>query len=137
MADIRAYTEKYNDFARQLLWKYYEENNDQNIVMSPFSVLTLLVIAADATAGETRNEVLKALSEDLENDDIISLICKIQSVLTEGHALSSANAVCVQHSIKDTITPDYPDFLQTQFGGEFFSSPDNGKNDCFLRRQYS
>ena len=57
MVEISTYTEKYNDFARQLLWKYYEENNDQNIVMSPFSVLTLLVIAADATAGETRNEV--------------------------------------------------------------------------------
>ena len=45
-------------------------------------------------------------------------------MLTEGHALSSANAVCVQHSIKDTISPDYPGSLKAQFGGEFFSSPD-------------
>ena len=54
--------------------------------MSPFSVLMLLAIAADATAGGTRNEILKALSGDIEYDDIINLICKIQSVLTESHA---------------------------------------------------
>lgn len=124
MVDISAYTEKYNNFTRQLLRKFYEEKKDQNIVMSPFSVLMLLAIAADATAGDTRNEILKALSEDLGYDDITDLVCKIQSVLTKSRALSSANAVCVQHSVKDTITPDYPSFLQAQFGGEFFSSPD-------------
>lgn len=124
MVDISTYKEKYNAFAQQMLRKFYEENKDQNIVMSPFSVLMLLAIAADATAGDTRNEILKALSDDLGYDDVIDLLCKIQSVLTEGRALSSANAVCVQHSIEDTITPDYPSFLEAQFGGELFCSSD-------------
>lgn len=124
MVDISTYNEKYNAFAQQLLQYFYGENKDRNIVMSPFSVLMLLAIAADATAGDTRNEILKALSDDLDYDDIINLICKIQSVLTKGSALSSANAVCVQHSIEGTIKPDYPTFLQAQFGGELFSSSD-------------
>lgn len=124
MVELSTYTEKYNDFAKQLLQNLYEEHKDQNVVMSPFSVLMLLAIAADATAGDTRDEILKALSDDLGYDDIINLICKIQSVLTKGSVLSSANAVCVQHSIEDTITPDYPSFLQAQFGGELFTSSD-------------
>lgn len=44
--------------------------------------------------------------------------------MTNGSVLSSATAVCVQHSIEDTIAPDYPRFLQAQFGGELFSSSD-------------
>ena len=55
MVEISKYTEKYNNFARELLWKIYKEKEDQNIVMSPFSVLMLLAIAADATTGDTRN----------------------------------------------------------------------------------
>ena len=84
----------------------------------------LLGIAAAATAGNTRAEILRVLSDDLDCDEITNLLCKIQAVLTEGHALSSANAVCVHHTIEDTITPDYPVFLQTQFGGQLFSTPD-------------
>ena len=124
MAEISAYTGKYNQFARQLLQKYYAENKDRNLVLSPFSILMLLGIAAAATAGNTRAEILRVLSDDLDCDEITNLLCKIQAVLTEGHALSSANAVCVQHTIEDTITPDYPVFLQAQFGGQLFSTPD-------------
>ena len=122
MIEISCYTKKYNNFANLLLQNLEEEHKDKNVVMSPFSVLMLLAIAADATAGDTRNEILKALSGDQGNDDIIALICNIQSVLTEGHALSTANAVCVQHSIENTIKPDYPILLRKQFNGEFFSS---------------
>lgn len=124
MAEISAYTGKYNQFARQLLQKYYAENKDRNLVLSPFSILMLLGIAAAATAGNTKAEILRVLSDDLDCDEIANLLCKIQAVLTEGHALSSANAVCVQHTIEDTITPDYPVFLQAQFGGQLFSTPD-------------
>ena len=124
MAEISAYTERYNLFAQQLLQKYYGERKDQNLVISPFSILMLLAIAADATAGDTSAEILSVLSDNLNHDEITSLLCKIQSALTEGHALSSANAVCIQHSIEDTVTPDYPAFLQAQFGGQLFSSRD-------------
>lgn len=120
MAEISAYTGKYNQFTRQILQKFYVAKKDQNLVLSPFSILMLLAIAADATDGDTRTEILNVLSDDLDYDDCINLFCKLQSVLTEGHALSSANAVCVQHAIEDTITPDYPAFLQAQFRGQLF-----------------
>lgn len=124
MTEISAYTGKYNQFARQILQKFYTDKKDQNLVLSPFSILMLLAIAADATEGDTRTEILNVLSDDLDCDDCINLFCKLQSVLTEGHALSSANAVCVQHTIEDTITPDYPAFLQAQFSGQLFCTSD-------------
>lgn len=124
MLEISNYAEKYNGFTRQLLQNFYKKNNCNNLLISPFSVLMLLAIAADATAGETRDEILSVLSDEPNLDKIISLLCKIQAELTESQALSSSNAVCVNHSIEDTITPDYPGFLQAQFNGEFFSSKD-------------
>lgn len=124
MTKLSSYTDTYNQFAGRILKKYYADKKDQNIVLSPFSILMLLAIAADATAGETRAEIMNVLSDELDFDDTISLLCRIQSALTESHAFSSANAVCVRHKIEDTIVPDYPAFLEAQFGGQFFSSSD-------------
>ncbi len=47
MAEINAYTKKYNEFTQQLLQRFYEEKKGQNLVLSPFSILMLLAIAAN------------------------------------------------------------------------------------------
>ena len=44
MAEISAYTKKYNEFTQQLLQRFYEEKKGQNLVLSPFSILMLLAI---------------------------------------------------------------------------------------------
>lgn len=44
--DASKYSTKYNEFTRMLLEKCELKNKDENIVLSPFSILVLLAIAA-------------------------------------------------------------------------------------------
>lgn len=124
MAEISAYTKKYNEFTQQLLQRFYEEKKGQNLVLSPFSILMLLAIAADATDGITREEILHVIDPDLSSSEITDLMGKIQTALTASPSLSSANAVCVNHAIEDSICPNYADTLNKRFSGELFTSRD-------------
>ena len=124
MAEISAYTERYNLFAQQLLQKYYGERKDQNLVISPFSILMLLAIAADATDGQTREEIVRVINPEMNVDETTDLMMKIQSALSASPSLSSANAVCINHSIERSIHMDYPKNLRKRYCGELFSSND-------------
>ena len=53
MSTINVYSHKYNGFSRQLLESFYASGKDQNLIFSPFSILMMLAIAADVTAGNT------------------------------------------------------------------------------------
>nr|MCR5127745.1 hypothetical protein [Lachnospiraceae bacterium] len=54
------FAETYNDITNQLL-KRLAADGENNVVISPFSVLMLLGILADATGTETREEIAKIL----------------------------------------------------------------------------
>ena len=50
----------YNDFTKNLLVNY--SNGKNNLVLSPFSILVLLCMAADSTDSETRKEVINVIN---------------------------------------------------------------------------
>ncbi|MBE7016473.1 MAG: hypothetical protein E7417_06645, partial [Ruminococcaceae bacterium] len=50
----------YNDFTKNLLVNYSYGKN--NLVLSPFSILVLLCMAADSTDSETRKEVINVIN---------------------------------------------------------------------------
>ena len=124
MNNIKRYSDVYNSLSRNFLEKYYTVKKDQNLVLSPFSILMMLAIAADATAGNTREEIAKVLSADISYEDTTTVLKEIQNAFTETSAFTSANAVCVNNRIENTIVPTYADNLRKKYDGELFSSAD-------------
>nr|MCR5373615.1 hypothetical protein [Solobacterium sp.] len=122
MKNPEAYTNKYNELAAGILMDIYQEDKTANVVCSPLSVLILLALAADSTAGKTRKEILDAIDGKLSEEDFAELIRGLQETLKESGTLKSANAVCTDHSIEDTINRDFIPLLQKQYGGELFAS---------------
>ena len=110
----------------EALLRNYASDGDRkkNLVFSPYSILTLLNMAADAAGGTTREEILNAVAGGLDLDRVR----RMQAALTEAIAGSGdlllSNAVCVLEDLKDTIRSDYPGTLRKYFSGELFSSAD-------------
>lgn len=119
--NVKDYTKTYNRFAGAVLKKCAYGKNE-NIILSPFSILMLLTIAADATCGKTREEIANVLSNTMRFEEVRDLLCEIQNELTDKKTFSSANALCVHHEIENKILPDYKAKLQSRFGGELFAS---------------
>ena len=124
MCEVTTYSKEYNAFSRKLLEKFYASRRDQNLIFSPFSILMMLAIAADATAGNTRDEIAGVLSSEMNYEETLSVLKEIQKAFAEDAAFSSANAVCVNNKIEKSIVPTYAAHIQEQFGGELFSSSD-------------
>ena len=118
---VKDYAKTYNRFAGAVLKKCAYGKNE-NIILSPFSVLMLLAIAADATCGKTREEIANILSDTIHFEEVRDLLCEIQNELTDKKTFSSANALCVHHEIENQILPDYKANLHSRFGGELFAS---------------
>ena len=132
---IRRYTPRYNELAVRTL-KYLSESRIDNVVFSPFSVLMLLSIAADAVDGETRQEIFNVISSELPYEKYRDMISEMQRLFTEvvcvhdsedeyekGGEVVSANAVCVQKSIVNSLNADYEDHL-AKYYGRLFASED-------------
>ena len=118
------YTKQFNTFGTTLLKKYMSADNNCNIVYSPFSIIVLLAIAADATNGETSEEILNTVFPGVGHDDINSLIKELQKSIAYDKTFTSANAVILQNEIKDTIVPGYETHLSDAFDGKLFASDD-------------
>ena len=122
--DILYQAKKYNELTSHLLETFYDEKQDENLILSPFSILMLLAIAADASMGKTRDEIINVLTDNLTFEQAMELIRWLQSSFTATEALSSCNAICIHKSIEDYIMPDYPQHLQAALKGELFCSED-------------
>ena len=112
---------KVNQFAGALFGNLLENNSGENLVFSPYSVFTLLMLAADASAGKTQTEITHAVLNRLRFDPSLAALRDIQDQLMKETAFSSANAVIVRADKKDTVNPDYPDHLREIFNGELFA----------------
>ena len=54
-----------NGFTGEVLAKLSKVGSDENLVFSPYSVFTLLLLAADAAAGKTRSEIVDTVLNSL------------------------------------------------------------------------
>ena len=125
MTDIHTYFEIYHSISQQLLMKFYSSRKNENIVFSPFSVLMMLAMVAEATSGNTREEIAHVLSEgSIRYEDTLVALKSIHNALTGTAALSSANAVCVNSKIAAFINSSYGCHLEKLFDGELFTSSD-------------
>ena len=123
MSDMKELEKKsYERFVELLLRYCMAERPGENLIISPMSVLTLAGMAAEATAGETRDELLNMLG--IEGSEEHVLPEGIRTLLEDSRKLSSANAVCVDQSLSGKIRPDFAEKLKEHFDGEVFAAED-------------
>ena len=116
----KSYQENYNAITTGLLKLFIKEKENGNIVFSPFSILTLLGMAASATAGDACNEILSAIFEGTELQTALSTLKKVSGHFLKSGSLSSANAVCIQPELHSAIRPEYEGALTSDFDGRLF-----------------
>jgi len=111
----------------RLTWDYLyriSKENEDNVVFSPLSVYTLLSMAADATAGKTKREIVDDLFNGIAPERALSALSELLQQVEAGDEFSDANAVMINESIKCSVQPNYPDHLKELFRGELFSAND-------------
>lgn len=77
MKNYKTYTDKFNDFARDLLLAVLGKEGKNNVVVSPLSVIAALCMTARATSGNTREEILSCISDGRSLDEMISVLKEI------------------------------------------------------------
>ena len=114
--------ERYNEIARNILNKMLEERDEENVVFSPYSIYALLNMLADSTAADTRSELTDYLgTSDLDSFDTLGVMNRH---LKDAYQFTSANAVIVKNTIKDSINNKYKKMLKAKYSAEFFDSVD-------------
>ncbi len=116
--------DNYNKLSLAFLKNYTEKQKGQNVVFSPYSVMALLLMLADATDGASREEIIASVCKGAGFDEAKRFIRILEYMLEEYGSFCSANAVCVKENYKDKIKPQYMEDLQNTFGGELFASGD-------------
>ncbi len=120
--NVEEYSSRYNEIAGQLMAKCYEEHAGENIVLSPFSVLMALAIAAYLTSGDTRKEITDFICEGASFEDILLLLRNIQNYITEDGVANVVNAVMINDSLAKKVDPIYAGRIRKVFDGEMISS---------------
>ena len=110
----------FNHMAERLLRYCCMEDRGQNVFLSPMSVLMLLAIAADATAGQTQEEIIRVLGQSNAGKALGAL----QNILCAEGVLSSASAVCVRKDRAAGLKKEFRELLEQVYGGELFISED-------------
>ena len=109
---------RYNAFTSDLMQRYIKSRKGENVILSPLSILVLLSIASDATAGETSDEIKNFLEEGEAATDFVAWILGVQKSISSIHAISIANAVCVQKRISESIRPEFIEKVRNDYAGE-------------------
>lgn len=131
------FAKRYNDLTCLFLSRFMERTPEDNIVFSPFSILSLLAILEEATGGTTRQEAskllygelpqhgfpewLKAAREELMKKEL-DFLYSDGLVKDYSSHLHTANLVCVQEGIRDTLRSDFQKKLKDMYDGTLFSS---------------
>lgn len=140
----KEFIDRYNDLTGVFLRGFSERKQAENIAFSPFSILSLLSIFADATAGSTRQEVQDLLYGDVPQQGFPEQLKAVRDVLTRekdysrwlGYEdpyhgklipdtdkhLDTANAVIVRQEYSDTIRPEFRKLLSDLYDGILISS---------------
>ena len=113
---------KINEIMNQIFVEMCETKKEGNVVLSPVSIVMMLAVVAVTANGVTRDEIVNAIGGE-RYFDMIEELSSLQKQLTKGTGFSSANAVCVNDRLKDTIVPGISEKLKP-LSGEVFCSDD-------------
>ena len=119
---VEEFQERFNEITSILLNFFKTSSENNNLVFSPVSIVMLLAILADAVDGYTRQEVLKAIGNDITYQDLLDVVAGLLGEISKSSSVKISNAVCVNESFKDTILDSYKNGLEQNFAGKVFSS---------------
>ena len=111
----------YNRLVRRMTERFFSENPGRNTFFSPLSILVLLSVVSESTAGETRVEILKLLRDYHGTNEFGRALADYQRTLSEGSTFSSANAVCVRSDFQAAVHESYRNLILSQYEAELFS----------------
>ena len=123
ISDCSAYYAAYNDFALELLRG--SRDGDDNVLLSPLSVLSALAMVANGMQGSTRAELESALGMSV-NDLNLFLTSYVNS-LPEGekYKLSLANSIWLTDDERFTVNPDFLQLNADYYGADVYKTPLN------------
>lgn len=121
---LKKYNNQYSKLTRTFMEKLTEANPDSNMIFSPYSLIMLLGMAAHATDGKTRSEIIDTLAPGLKWKQIEELMTELKKIRKTNDQLTSSNAVCVRSDYAETIKKDYCRELDHIFDGRVFASDD-------------
>lgn len=117
---MNTYKERCNELTREMLLEFGK--NKGNVIFSPFSILTLLCMAADSTDTKTREEVIDTICRNQNYDEIKNSIKELIKDVSGINTLSIASALCVNETISDTIKPGFKKTFEEDYMAKLFSS---------------
>ena len=101
--NYQEFTAAYMDFAASLL---KNSESDENVVLSPLSLYTVLSVTANGASGKTQREIEKALGQDLNISEINTFIHylneRVKALNSEEGFVNSANSLWIRddYSVK-------------------------------------
>ena len=102
----------YREMTHQLLEIFTKEKEGENIVFSPFSILSMLSVLADASAGKTREQILQALNGWMPLKGIPE---KLRNARKEMTKIDFKNITLYENPFgTKPVTPDYGSHLHTE-----------------------
>ena len=118
---VKNFVENYGEFTKKAL-ETFVLSNSENVVFSPFSMVMLLAMLADAAKGNARDEIMKVFDHGIYKD-LAEMFAEIQKkgFFREEDILVSANAVCVEKSLEKLINPEFIEKL-AKYEGELFAA---------------
>lgn len=95
-------------------------DKDENVMISPASLLFALELSACGADGETLDEINSALFPGLSNEEALSISLSYYEMLNEFSEgkLLIANGVFLNSEYGDAVYKDYLDFVEQKFGAQ-------------------
>lgn len=122
--NVIEYSKKYNEISSILLEQCAAEHKNENLVLSPLSLLIALAMTAEASAGETKREITNVFCGKHSYDEVLALLRDCLKQFTKSESVNSASAVIVDDEVKDSINSNFTERLQDLFAGRLFCSKD-------------
>ena len=144
MMNKRDFINRYNELATLFLQSFNTEKHGENFVFSPFSILSILSVLADATGGLTRQEILDALYDQMQQGDIAEQLCETGNILSKidydniiadewrlmqkknaldfSRHMNISNAMFVREDYGETIHQEFIERFREMYGGLIFET---------------
>ena len=115
------------EFALDLFSVLCEEDPDENIFISPFSISTALSMAYSGAESGTEEAMAEAIKvQDLSRDDLekgFETLLNSLNNADEGLTLNIANSVWIRDSYEHLVHSEYKEKLVTSYQSELFAEP--------------
>lgn len=123
-SDEMTYTDRYNEITSTFLNHLATEQKGQNVIFSPASIITLLAMTAQATAGSTRDEIVNALGAGMTYEEITESISSLLQTLNGRDGYHSSSAIVTKKVIGSKINTKCAQVMHDTYGADLIKSDD-------------